>query len=244
MTLQAAICWRPIAHAGPRIGLTEAWSDVPLERSFEWPVNGACLPSSEVCVWLENLDADDAGHFDPALLSSEERQAVDRLKDDRQRKRMQRTRAFVRVRLASLLDADPRQLEFVRGPNGKPELAGEHRGRLQFNLSHTGRYLLLGVSVTNEVGVDIEDVRDAPSLNDTARHCFRPEEWETLQQLPADQFVAAFYRLWTLKEATAKTVGQNFAWGMTYVSIGIDSAGAISTVRSPVAGLQAWVGCV
>jgi 4'-phosphopantetheinyl transferase len=242
MTLQAAICWRPIAHAGPRICPAEAWSDVPLERCVEWPVNGACLPSSDVRVWLEDLDADDAGHFDPALLSFEERQAVDRLKDDGQRLRMQRTRALVRVRLAALLDADPRQLEFARGPNGKPELAGEHRGRLQFNLSHSGRYGLLGISATNEVGLDIEEVRNVPSLTDTARHFFRPKEWEALRQLSADQFVAAFCRLWTLKEAAAKAVGQNLAWGMTHVSVAIDSAGAISTVRSPLAGLHAWMG--
>ena len=242
MKFQAAICWRSVGHAGQQSDSTQAWRTVELERDIEWPVNGDCWPSSEVRVWLDDLDADDAGRFDPRLLSSEEMRAVDRLKDASQRLRMQRTRALVRLRLAALLDADPCQLGFVRGPNGKPELAGEHQGRLHFNLSHSGRCLLFGVSATNEVGVDIEEVRDTSSLTDTARYFFRPEEWEALQQLPADALVPTFYRLWTLKEAAAKTVGQNLAWGMTHMSIGIESGGELSTVRAQIAGLRTRLG--
>src|SRR5256885_15921185 len=57
----------------------------------------------------------------------------------------------VRALLAAYLRVAPETLLFVRGEHGKPDLAG-----LQFNLSHTGTALLLGVSREVELGVDLE----------------------------------------------------------------------------------------
>lgn len=73
-----------------------------------------------------------------------------------------------------------------------------------FNLSHSGEYVILGVS-DHEIGVDIE--RIAPFDNRVARRCYTDEE---LAWLYAQSGADAFYRLWTAKESVMKATGLGF----------------------------------
>jgi phosphopantetheinyl transferase len=66
---------------------------------------------------------------------------------------------MLRALLARYLDRDPRALDFVIGPHGKPALLAEEGTPamdLRFNLSHSGRLALFAVTAGREVGVDIE----------------------------------------------------------------------------------------
>lgn len=86
------------------------------------------------------------------------------------------------------------------GPQGKPYLDGGPC----FNLSHSGEYIILGVS-EQELGVDVEQV--GPWQERVARRCFTPEELCWLQQQKQEQ---AFYQLWTAKESIMKATGLGF----------------------------------
>lgn len=87
------------------------------------------------------------------------------------------------------------------GPHGKPFLPDGP----SFNLSHSGRYVVLAVS-PGDVGVDIEEIR--PRSEGVAEKCFlNPEqEWIRRQKDPE----RAFYMLWTAKEAVMKATGEGF----------------------------------
>jgi 4'-phosphopantetheinyl transferase len=66
---------------------------------------------------------------------------------------------MLRALLARYVDRDPRALDFVLGPHGKPALLAEEGDPaidLRFNLSHSGSLALVAVSSEREVGVDIE----------------------------------------------------------------------------------------
>jgi len=133
----------------------------------------------------------------------------------------------VRALLAAYLRVAPATLLFRRGEHGKPELTG-----LQFNLSHTGTALLLGVSRDVELGVDLErttrPVRSAPEL---AQRWFAPREAQALTDLPEAAQTPAFLRLWTCKEAVLKCSGAGISSGLDRVEFELSTTGSIRGVR-------------
>ncbi len=88
--------------------------------------------------------------------------------------------------------------EWAIGMHGKPYLKNTC---CHFNLSHSGEYVVLGVSNV-EIGVDVEQI--APFPWEMAERCFTPAELECLKQQGKD---ASFYALWTAKESIMKATG-------------------------------------
>ena len=104
--------------------------------------------------------------------------------------------------LADHMGVRERELEIAVGAHRKPYVVG--RADIQFNLSHSGDYVVCAVS-DGEVGVDIQ--KWVPFKERTAERFFAPEEWKLLQTLPMEQRTEMFYRLWTRKEAYGKYTG-------------------------------------
>lgn len=102
------------------------------------------------------------------------------------------------------------------GVNGKPAFAPEvQRG---FSLSHSGDAIALLFSDEGEVGCDIEVIRPRPHWPRLAENLFSPGERAQIAAKPVSQQLAAFWRIWTIKEAIIKQRG-GIAWQMA----GIDS---------------------
>jgi len=133
----------------------------------------------------------------------------------------------VRALLAAYLTVAPETLRFERGEHGKPRLAG-----LQFNLSHTGNALLLGVSRHIELGVDLESAtRPVRSVAELARRWFAPGEAQALAALPETVQAHAFLRLWTCKEAVLKASGAGISSGLERVEFELSGAGLVRGMR-------------
>lgn len=75
-----------------------------------------------------------------------------------------------------------------------------------FNISHSGNYVLLGVS-DSEIGCDIEKMREDNYLR-LAKFVFHPNEIDVLKS--SDNQKDCFFTLWTKKEAFLKAVGLGF----------------------------------
>ena len=80
---------------------------------------------------------------------------------------------------------------------------GKPYANTPFNLSHSGKYVLLAVD-TAEIGADIE-AHNPHSLS-VAKSAFLPEESAWMNQVPSEQ-IQRFYTLWTLKESVMKLFG-------------------------------------
>lgn len=126
------------------------------------------------------------------LLSAQEQMRAARIVHAGKRKLWARSRGVLRALLASYLDADPRDLRFALGEQGKPRLQSEPRATcqdsgwgsgedLRFNLSHSAELMLVAMTAGREVGVDVEQARE--------RH------------------TAEFLRTWSMREATVKCLG-------------------------------------
>jgi len=86
---------------------------------------------------------------------------------------------------------------------GRPFL----EGKIDFNISHSGNFVVCAVSDTNRVGIDIEQIRDIDPLD------FKPQmtkmEWEEINN--SKNKTTAFYNYWTKKEAIIKVVGKGLS---------------------------------
>lgn len=92
---------------------------------------------------------------------------------------------------------------------GKPYLVGVEG--LHFSLSHSGRFLYLGLS-SEPIGVDVQDRSELPELTE-CRGLFLSEGEERIlaSLFPSGNFGQALHILWTMKESYLKRLGRGFA---------------------------------
>ncbi|MGP9437967.1 4'-phosphopantetheinyl transferase family protein [Ewingella sp. AOP8-B2-18] len=101
------------------------------------------------------------------------------------------------------------------GANGKPAFCDP--ALPHFSLSHSHQHLLVAVCPSDEVGCDIEALRPRASMAELAREVFSNLETQWLQE-QGEQLTAAFWQLWTLREACLKQQGGS-VWQMASVTI-------------------------
>lgn len=147
----------------------------------------------------------------------------------------------VRLVLASALDESPRSLDFTDNGYGKKHIGRPDCG-LRFNLSHSGDYVLFALADGVEVGIDIERMRPLPDLMAVAERIFSPAERIVLNSLPVDCRTAAFYAIWTRKEAFIKVVGMGLRLPLDDFDVCADPAaeGRLLAVRYPGYRVESW----
>ena len=194
--------------------MTIAW-----ETPSSWPL----LSDDEIHVWCVELDAAGEVSALAACLSAEESERASGLLSGTHQRRFVVARGMLRQLLGLYLDQDPGAVAFSRGEHGKPFL---QEGTLHFNVSHTHELALYAIARDREVGVDVEWMRPQVAHEQIAARFFSLEEQEALAQVPDEARRAAFYNIWTRKEAYVKARGDGIAAGLgTFaVSLGAEAA--------------------
>lgn len=100
--------------------------------------------------------------------------------------------------------------------NGKPMFSGASLPF--FSLSHSRQHVLVALCSAGEIGCDIETLRPRASMLTLAHEIFSAAENDWLQA-QGENRQAAFWQLWTLREAWLKQQGSS-VWQMA--EIGID----------------------
>ncbi len=145
-----------------------------------------------------------------ALLSAEESERAARFRLAADADRFAAGRGALRVVLGRWLGLAPEAVRFGSLPNGKPVLAGH--AEPQFNLSHSGEWVLIAVARGRRVGVDVERERDDTDSGEIARRYFSANEADTFNRLPPEAQPEAFFRCWTRKEAYIKARGDGLSF--------------------------------
>jgi len=142
------------------------------------------------------------------LLAPEEREWVQRLHFERDRRRYTAGRLWLRWLIAAHVGATPAEIRFRPGPYGKPALVSPGHARcLRFSASYSGDLALFAVARDTEVGVDVERLRPDVDVEQVAASFFARGEREALRSLAADVRMRAFFTCWTRKEAYVKALG-------------------------------------
>lgn len=171
------------------------------------------LRPGEVHLWRAKLDL--TRELQDTLSPSEWVRA-ERFHFNRDRERFIAGRGILRSVLAGYLDENPADLRFTSGPYGKPELAGAD-SVLRFNVSHSGDLMLLAVTYSRQIGVDLEFMKQNVPFETLADHYFDPEDAWDLRLLPIEQRAWKFYDVWTCTEARLKASGVGLANGTKVV---------------------------
>lgn len=144
-----------------------------------------------------------------AWLSEEERARAVRFVRPEDQSRFTLAHGSLRHVLARYLEVDPSAPRFLTGLTGKPALRDEQGGShvLHFNLSHSHGRMLVAVSNGQEVGVDLEQIRDNVEPLKLAERFYTQAEYDSIKSRPASDQAVLFYRLWVAKEAVLKAQG-------------------------------------
>jgi 4'-phosphopantetheinyl transferase len=154
------------------------------------------------------------------ILNASECARADRFHAASDRDRFVFGRGLLRIILAGYLGQTPAQLEFSRGRGSKPMLVGLGPG-IQFNVSHSGEWLVIAVAHSTVIGVDIEHIRDPFQASDLARRYFAPEEQHELARLSEATRGQGFFNAWTRKEAYVKAVGAGLQHGLDRFAVSL-----------------------
>jgi 4'-phosphopantetheinyl transferase len=170
------------------------------------------LPQDEVHVWRADLNQPQGRlALLSGVLSAEERARAERYHFEADRKRSIIGRGLSRLLLAHCLGESPQRLRFIHNAFGKPALVGGHIPHLQFNLSHSGDWILIALAFGRTLGVDVERQKEDMATEAIAARFFSPVECRALAALPAALRCAAFFSCWTRKEAYLKARGDGLS---------------------------------
>ncbi len=173
-------------------------------------------------------------------LSAEEQQRMRRTRAGVVRQRFVVARASLRAILAAYLGCATNEVRFRYGVHGKPEL--EVGDDLAFNLSHSGDAGVLAVGCGQSLGVDLERHRPMENFLALARRFFSDREVAELESVEQTEQLAAFFRIWTRKEAYLKAHGTGLAARLRDFDVCAQpgSRGCLVATRPDAGECQRW----
>ena len=211
--------------------LAEASCEVVLPQCFDSPVwlsppTHPRVNHDEVHVWRVSLDQLQTPKF-VALLNDNERVRAARFRFPEHRHRFTVARGALRTILGRYLEVEPAALEFSYGPYGKPALAeGFTNHTINFNLSHSGEFMLLAATSGREVGIDIELVDREFATTEVAERFFSQREILSLRSQAPRLQTEGFFNCWTRKEAYIKARGEGLSLPLDQFDVSLEPSRA------------------
>lgn len=172
----------------------------------EPPETGATARAGEIHVWRAAVPPELTPALE-AVLSDAELRYARQMTADTSMRQFTAAQAALRSALGRYLGTPPASIEFRRGAHGKPFLLERYASDIQFNLTHSHDLAIAAVSASNEIGVDLEKVRERPAAERLAKRFYAAEERAALDDAAADMKGRLFFRLWTRKESHLKATG-------------------------------------
>jgi 4'-phosphopantetheinyl transferase len=179
------------------------------------------LKQGQFHVWFAGVDRPPAEIREfQKLISPKEGARARRFHAMQDRERYIVQQGVLRTLLAGYLGCETGRLEVASSANGKPHLAGPKAERdLQFSVSRSGAHAAFAFYQYNSIGVDIEEVRKIPELEEIVMQHFTPRERQAVLSCPEEQRLMRFYRVWTRKEAVLKAQGEGFLKDLKCVDV-------------------------
>ena len=179
------------------------------------------LTSSEVHFWIMPLELAPI-EVDKRwqILNKEEQIKAKKFRFEYHQRQFIVARSTLKMILGRYLNIPAHDIQFSYSSRGKPRLADELGGdQLQFNTSHSQELAIYGVTRDRPIGVDIEYLRPMSDAKQLAKRFFCPQEYHQISPLTSPDLEAAFFQLWTAKEAYLKATGEGISGGLDQVQV-------------------------
>jgi len=178
-----------------------------------------------------------------ALLSQDEYRRMKRLRRAKNKTEFAIAHGALRDILGRYLQLPPGDIQFQFEYHHKPMIYHEiNKVNLDFNLSHSAGYALIGIAKDRSVGVDIEFISGERQHSRIPERFFSIREVKSLRSLPEDRQLDAFFAAWTRKEAYVKAKG----WGLLLalaefsVTIAPNEKPALLEMKSDPGEIHRW----
>jgi 4'-phosphopantetheinyl transferase len=133
------------------------------------------------------------------------------------------SRLLLKFTAAAVLRTRPELVELAYKPGGRPYLRG--CDQIDISLSHTEELMVVGITRRGLLGVDAELADRRMAGTGVEFQACTPHERALLEQLPDDgRRNTALVRLWTLKEAYSKAIGQGLRFRFTEFGFSMDGS--------------------
>lgn len=174
--------------------------------------------------WL-TLDAVASAAWEPlaSLLDDAERERASRFHFAHDRHAYIAAHALLRAMLSLKAPRPPADWRFSTGAHGKPEVVREPDiPPLSFNLSHTRGLVAVALTLTHDVGIDVEAIEPKRLSLALAERFFAPAEVALLRATPAEALPEKLFAVWTLKEACIKAMGRGLSLPLDAFTLALD----------------------
>lgn len=130
------------------------------------------------------------------------------------------TRAGLKLLLAEAIQCGVTDLTIQTDPNGKP--FAECKGcvvDMEFNVSHTDGHGMIALTRFGRIGVDIQHRNLKTTAERSLQRVFSSDEKQLLSTTKKEQKHIMLLRIWTIKEAVIKALGEGFRYDTTSFSV-------------------------
>jgi 4'-phosphopantetheinyl transferase len=195
----------PNPHGKPSVSTTDS---PDFELLWAPPPPQWTLADNAVHVWAALLDQPEAlTNKLLDTLSPDEKARMTRFRFQQEQRRFLTGRGLLRRLLALYSHTPPEEIGFTYGIKGKPLLTTPADGPA-FNVSHTGRLIVIAVTRQQSVGIDVERLCRLAEMDGIAKNFFTPGEYQKLKESAPGEKRRIFFEIWTRKEAVLKCSGQ------------------------------------
>lgn len=157
---------------------------------------------------------------DLAVLNDEERARAGRFVFVADRAKYVTGRAALRRALGVEIGLAAAAVPLSVDARGRPTLGEGFDARVDFNISHSGPVVVLGIARGGgRIGVDVEWHGRARDLRALVLDVMGPRESEFLSTCDEAAFVRAFLGCWTRKEAILKGIGVGIEFPLTTIDV-------------------------
>ncbi|MEE9369548.1 MAG: 4'-phosphopantetheinyl transferase superfamily protein [Pontiella sp.] len=137
-----------------------------------------------------------------SVLCEKEQEKAARFHRESDRQSSIAARSALRILLSRYTGISATDIVFDYSENGKPHV---NDSDIDFNVSHSGDWVVLAFGRNRNIGVDIEKIKREMDVLAIASRYFTPEEIEIMKKA-GDQH-GTFFQLWARKEAYVKACG-------------------------------------
>jgi 4'-phosphopantetheinyl transferase len=185
--------------------------------NIKWKNNYKINLTSSVDIWKVKISSEKKlQDFFLQMFNKEETEKASRYRNEEDKQRYIFGRGALRYLLGKYLNKFPNTIQFLIGPDKKPLLDENSGSNLQFNISHSGDFVLIAIS-NSEVGVDIEKINPDFSYKEILNSNFNKEEIDFIQN--SIHPIESFYLLWTRKESLVKANSKGLIDNLNLISV-------------------------
>lgn len=167
------------------------------------------IDPNEIHIWVINFEKI---QIDKSIISIEEMRRKEKLHFQKDKDKYLTCRYCLRKVLEKYLSYNASEIRFEFNAYQKPYILSEQNESLiSFNMSHTDHLLYIAIGKKQEIGIDIEEIKEKDGKKENLSEVFMsPKELQFFEQIESDKLLH-FYQIWTQKEAYLKAIGTGFS---------------------------------